>query len=279
MESTLNSKSKLSSFSLEKYENFYDSQKIKELEENFFLDKSDYLNENVPKDLDAPPCIKSNKENDEIKEENKEVLSQDNSDINVKNKAPGLILINNKAIKKKDEKNKQDEEDSSSINENEKLDFNSAELSDINSMKKNSQIDNLEESAINGSNEDLLLSRKKIIKIFNIYLSFIDSGKKLTVYLLETFFGESLKNKTIKDIAILLSNMMRNFFHNFHHMGNILGIKCLRCQHPTRSHIAKDYGEWKCLECDENDNICLIDDEATEEKINNIAKYIHELLN
>ena len=184
MESTLNSKSKFSSFSLEKYENFYDSQKIKELEEKFFLDKSDYFNENVPKDLDAPPCIKSNKENDEIKDENEEVLSQDNSDINVKNKSPGLILINNKAIKKKDEKNKQDEEDSSSINENEKLDFNSAELSDINSMKKNSQIDNLEVSAINGSNEDLLLSRKKIIKIFNIYLSFIDSGKKLTVYLL-----------------------------------------------------------------------------------------------
>lgn len=101
MESTLNSKSKFSSFSLEKYENFYDSQKIKELEEKFFLDKSDYFNENVPKDLDAPPCIKSNKENDEIKEENKEVLSQDNSDINVKNKSPGLILINNNAIKKK----------------------------------------------------------------------------------------------------------------------------------------------------------------------------------
>ena len=97
--------------------------------------------------------------------------------------------------------------------------------------------------------------------------------------MLETFLGESLKNKTIKDIAILLSNMMRNFFHNFHHMGNILGIKCRRCQHPTRSHSAKDYGEWICSECDENNNICLIDDEATEETINNIAKYIHELLN
>ena len=58
------------------------------------------------------------------------------------------------------------------------------------------------------------------------------------------------------DINTLQTNIKTNFYHTFHGVGNLLGVKCLGCGHLVKKHEKIDFGKWKCLQCNEDDNIC-----------------------
>ena len=64
---------------------------------------------------------------------------------------------------------------------------------------------------------------------------------------------KSNKNNIYLDIK-------KQAFHILHPIGNLLGIRCKRCGHPTKSHEDIGYGSWKCIQCDDDDNICEIVD-------------------
>ena len=75
-----------------------------------------------------------------------------------------------------------------------------------------------------------------------------------------------------------LSKLKEYFYNKFHFLGNLLGIKCRRCGHPTSSHTSINSTSWRCQDCDENKNICSILEEETWEKatsfIENLKKSI-----
>ena len=37
--------------------------------------------------------------------------------------------------------------------------------------------------------------------------------------------------------------------HVLHPIGDMLGVECTACGHPTRYHNAVGYGVWKCNSC------------------------------
>ena len=91
-------------------------------------------------------------------------------------------------------------------------------------------------------------------------LTFIDSGlsedKRNVANLRDGFNQHNMTN------VIKIYNRIKAFiFHKYHFLGNMLHFWCTRCGHPTKSHVEEDYATWKCKDCDENDNICIILDE------------------
>jgi len=46
-------------------------------------------------------------------------------------------------------------------------------------------------------------------------------------------------------------------YHLLHPIGNLIGIRCKRCDHLVKSHIKIEFGKWRCDECPKNNNICI----------------------
>ena len=68
-------------------------------------------------------------------------------------------------------------------------------------------------------------------------------------------------------------------YHNFHLIGNFLGLKCRGCKHGTKSHTSIERGVWICEECKENNGVCEINTEETWEISLSIANALKNLLN
>ena len=56
----------------------------------------------------------------------------------------------------------------------------------------------------------------------------------------------------------IMKELRQNICLQFHDLGNMLGFKCMRCNHPTKSHTKLVLGEYECSECPHDDNICRI---------------------
>ena len=81
------------------------------------------------------------------------------------------------------------------------------------------------------------------------------SGKyKKLIFFIDT---EQIQIKNVNKVFL-----KKFIYNNFHFLGNLLGVKCRRCEHLTSSHIRREQveGSWKCLDCKENDNICELGD-------------------
>ena len=81
------------------------------------------------------------------------------------------------------------------------------------------------------------------------------SGKyKKLIFFIDT---EQIQIKNVNKVFL-----KKFIYNNFHFLGNLLGVKCRRCEHLTSSHIRREQveGSWKCLDCKENNNICVLND-------------------
>ena len=85
-------------------------------------------------------------------------------------------------------------------------------------------------------------------------------------------FNGYLINLPKKNLYNPLFDLKKYIYQNFHFLGNLLGLKCRRCQHLTSSHEGREneIGVWKCAECELNDNICEIGDKDIREVISYI---------
>ena len=121
---------------------------------------------------------------------------------------------------------------SNSINENEEKNLNDITL------------DNPNQSIINGSEDDDVSGKyKKLI----FYIDTEQTQIKMFNKVFNRFYIH-LRKKSLNNPLIDL--------------GNLLGVKCRRCEHLTSSHVRREQveGSWKCLDRKENDNICELGD-------------------
>ena len=158
------------------------------------------------------------------------------------------------------------------------------EINDINNLNIN--LDNCQESYLNFSiqendinyRENTNANSSKKIDIFIFYLfskvQEDDESKELINDI--TSLNKFIYFLTKFNIPLLLTNLKTNIYHKFHFIGNLLGLYCRRCKHLTQSHSDLDYGKWKCKECEENDNICEINEEEVRQMIENLFKKVSE---
>ena len=80
-------------------------------------------------------------------------------------------------------------------------------------------------------------------------------------------FNENYNGYFINSLNTITSNPFFKFkefiCNKFHFIGNMFGLKCTACGHPTSSHHSMNRTSWRCDECDAESNICSIEPEET----------------
>ena len=132
---------------------------------------------------------------------------------------------------------------SNSINENEEKNINDIKLNNPN------------QSIINGSEDDDISGKYKKL------IFFIDT-EQTQIKNVNKVFNRFYMNLPKNILYNSLFDLKKFIYHNFHFLGNLLGVKCTGCEHLTSSHVRREQveGSWKCLDCKENDNICVLND-------------------
>ncbi len=70
--------------------------------------------------------------------------------------------------------------------------------------------------------------------------------------------NDNNQNDSNNNNTDFIKELRKNICLQFHDLGNMLGFKCMRCTHPTKSHTKLVLGEYECSECPHDDNICRI---------------------
>ena len=100
----------------------------------------------------------------------------------------------------------------------------------------------------------------KVIRKLKIFLFFIDS--ELSEYKKnEVNLREGFNEYNIKMMKKSFYRIKTFIYHKYHFLGNIFGLKCNGCHHLTKYHEELDFAKWKCTECPENNNICMMYDD------------------
>ena len=212
--------------------------------------------------------IEDNNENDDkekmdnIKEENKNEddynKSHENSENNDNEKSDNINDENKKendSNKSHEDNEHDDSEKSEDINEENKNEDDSnksnenTEHSDEN-HEEDDQVDNYENNQDNENENNNNNNNNSINIINNNTINNINNNYNIINNNINNN-NQGLNNNLVKDIEI-------NAFHILHGLGNMIGVRCTRCGHPSKSHFDKGYGQWKCNDCQPNNNICKV---------------------
>ena len=171
---------------------------------------------------------------DTIKEcefENDELINNENSDIEDNNENDDKEKMDNIKEEDKNEDDYNKSHENSENNDNEKSD----NINDENNQDNENDNNNNNNNSINIINNNTI---NNINNNYNINNNINNNN-------------HGLENNILRDIKI-------NAFHIFHGLGNMIGVRCTQCGHPSKSHFDKGYGQWKCNDCQPNNNICKV---------------------
>ena len=66
------------------------------------------------------------------------------------------------------------------------------------------------------------------------------------------------------------------FYEKFKILGDFFGFKCRGCKHLTEKHIQIERGRYKCADCDDNYNICYLNDKEIENFLKTIKNFLFQ---
>ena len=151
---------------------------------------------------------------------------------------------NDELINKESDAEDKDENDNNNQSEN----INDEQEEEDNSNNAHEDKDDSDENQKGIINKDINYENKQVKKnensnnFHNNNANNIDNNNNNNQNLIHGIF---------KDAKI-------QFYNIFHGVGNLIGIRCRRCDHQVKSHHEIGYGKWKCQECPEDDNTCKV---------------------